>query len=62
MVALGLGTVWAGYYLFMYGYCLIRGYNVGFTDLIHSAWPGTASKAAPTGQGGGGAGPAPKAA
>lgn len=64
MVALGLGTVWAGYYLFLYGYCLVRGYDVGFTDLIHSAWPGTASKAAtaaPTGQGGGG-GPTPKAA
>ena len=61
MVALGLGTVWAGYYLFMYGYCLIRGYNIGFTNLIHPAWPGKA--ATTTGpSGGGGGGPAPKAA
>lgn len=57
MVALGLGTVWAGYYLFLYGYCLIRGYNVGFTDLIHPAWPGTAKPpAAKPAAGGGGGG------
>ena len=59
MVALGLGTVWAGYYLFLYGYCLVRGYDVSLPQLMHSTWPGSgtsASKAAPTGQGSGGGG------
>jgi hypothetical protein len=40
MVALGLGTFWLGYTVTMYGYCLVRGYNVKFTDLFHSTWPG----------------------
>jgi hypothetical protein len=46
MVALGLGTFWLGYAVSIYGYCLVRGYNVTFTDLFHSAWPGTAKSAA----------------
>lgn len=58
MAALGLGTIWAGYYLFMYGYCLVRGYDVTLGQMMHSTWPGSGStaKAAPTGQGSGGAG------
>jgi len=40
MVALGVGTFWAGYTLATWGYCLIRGYNVPFTALFHSTWPG----------------------
>lgn len=47
MIALGVGTVWAGYYLFIYGYCLVRGYNVTFTDLMHSTWPGGGTKSTP---------------
>ena len=39
MVALGVAALWAGYYLAMYGYCLIRGYNVTFTSLMHTTWP-----------------------
>ena len=39
MVALGVAALWAGYYLTMYGYCLIRGYDVPFTALMHTAWP-----------------------
>lgn len=57
MIALGLGTVWAGYYLLMYGYCLVRGYNVTFGALMHSTWPGgSPAAAAPAAAGGGGAG------
>lgn len=58
MIALGLGTMWAGYYLLMYGYCLVRGYNVTFSGLAHSTWPG----GVPTGAGSGGGGSTPKAA
>jgi len=40
MVALGVGTFWAGYTLALWGYCLVRGYDVPFTALFHSTWPG----------------------
>ena len=57
MIALGLGVVWAGYYLFLYGYCLVKGYNVPLTSMMHSTWPGataTATAPAPASGGGGG--------
>ena len=38
MVAVGLGVIWAAYYAGLWGYCLIRGYDVPFTALIHSSW------------------------
>lgn len=63
MVALGLGTVWAGYYLFMYGYCLIRGYDVSLPQLMHSTWPGSGTAKTATGApSGGGAGGVPRPA
>ncbi len=40
MAALGLGIFWAGYYLGMWGYCLVRGYNVPFTSMMGATWPG----------------------
>ena len=40
MVAMGVAALWAGYTLTMYGYCLIRGYDVQFTQLFHTTWPG----------------------
>jgi len=50
MVALGVGTFWAGYTLATWGYCLIKGYNVPFSALFHSTWPGTqVAQQAPTG-------------
>lgn len=47
MIPIGLGIVWAGYTLGVWGYCLIRGYDVPFTALFHTTWPGgsTAGKA-----------------
>ena len=50
MIALGVGVAWAGYYLFMYGYCLINGYDTPFTSLAKSTWPGVqVAQQAPTG-------------
>lgn len=46
MVALGVGTFFIGYAISVYGYCLVRGYNVAFTDLFHSAWGGASIPAA----------------
>jgi hypothetical protein len=40
MVALGVGTLWLGYTVGLWGYCLIRGYDVPFTAMFHSTWPG----------------------
>lgn len=39
MVALGLGLVWAGYASALYGYMLIRGYNVSPKQIFSIAWP-----------------------
>jgi len=40
MIPIGLGLAWAGYTLTIWGYCLIRDYNVPFTGLFASVWPG----------------------
>jgi hypothetical protein len=40
MVAIGVGTLWLGYAVGIWGYCLVRGYDVPFTGVFHSQWPG----------------------
>jgi hypothetical protein len=40
MVAIGLAAVWAGYAVTLYGYCLVRGYDVPFAALFRATWPG----------------------
>ena len=35
-----MGIVWAGYTVGIWGYCLVRGYNVPFTMLFKTTWPG----------------------
>jgi hypothetical protein len=43
--AIGIGVTWLGYSLTLWGYCLIKGYNVRFTELANpvrpysGAWP-----------------------
>ena len=49
MTAIGLGLAWAGYTVFMWGYCLVRDYNVTVPDLFKASWPGAAADG--TGQG-----------
>jgi hypothetical protein len=45
MVALGMGIVWAGWALGLYGFCLIRGYDVTLGQLVNpvniysGGWP-----------------------
>jgi hypothetical protein len=45
MVAIGLGLAWAGYTVFMWGYCLVRDYNVTIPDLFKTTWPGVSGAA-----------------
>lgn len=40
MIALGFAVAWAGYTTFMWGYCLVRDYDVTVPDLFKATWPG----------------------
>lgn len=44
MIPIGVGVVWLAYTTGIWGYCLVRGYNVKFTQLFGATWP--AGKAA----------------
>jgi hypothetical protein len=43
MIALSFGLAWVGYAYGLYGYCLIKGYDVKFTALVNPVhvyqWP-----------------------
>lgn len=48
MIPIGLGIVFLSYAAGIWGFCLIRGYNVPFMKLFSPQWPGgktTAAKA-----------------
>lgn len=47
MVPIGMAMVFAGYTVGIWGYCLVRGYNVTFTQLFATTWPGVTSVASP---------------
>lgn len=49
MVAIGVGLVWLGYTTGLYGYCLIRGYNVTLKQLVSPTWPPVSFKTGPQG-------------
>lgn len=40
MVGIGMGLVFAGYAIGIYGYCLVRGYDVSFPNVFGMTWPG----------------------
>lgn len=42
MVAIGMVLVWGGYYLGLWGYCLVNGYDVTFQSLAGTTWQATA--------------------
>jgi len=46
MIPIGLGLALAGYTVGIWGYCLVRGYNVTFMQLFKPTWPlgGTAGE------------------
>lgn len=48
MAAIGIGLMWVGYTVGLYGYCLLRGYNVTPKDLFSQSWPTSNKAAAPT--------------
>jgi hypothetical protein len=41
MTAIGMGLAFGAYALGVWGYCLIRGYNVPFTSMFAQTWPGS---------------------
>ena len=50
MIAIGMGLVWAGYTVGLWGYCLVKNYDVTFGQLFATTWPGTpVNTTAPTG-------------
>ena len=53
MVAVGFGVIWFGYAVGIYGYCLVKGYAVGFSDLFHltGGWPNPKQKSTNTSTG-----------
>lgn len=40
MIVIGVGLVFIGYAAGMYGYVLVRGYDVSFRNLFDAQWPG----------------------
>lgn len=39
MAAIGFGLVWGGWAIGFWGYCLIRGYNITFGQLVNPVHP-----------------------
>jgi hypothetical protein len=49
VAALGVGVSFAGFAIAVWGYCLVKGYNVPFSALWKTTWPGTqVAQTAPT--------------
>lgn len=46
MFALGMGVLFIGYSVGLYGYCVIRGYDVAFLEMFVGPWPPTAAASA----------------
>lgn len=44
MIAIGVGVLWAAYAVGIWGYCLVRSYNVTFGQLFHAQWGGGAAE------------------
>lgn len=61
MIPIGVGIVFAAYTTGIWGYCLVRGYNVKFTQLFAQTWPGI-QKASTADTAGSGTNPAPSRA
>lgn len=46
MIAIGIGLAYGAYTLGLWGYCLVRGYDVPFTYMFGQTWKSTASGSA----------------
>jgi hypothetical protein len=40
VTGIGMGLLFGAYTLGLWGYCLVRGYNVPFTSMFGQTWPG----------------------
>jgi len=47
VVAIGMALVWGGYYLGLWGYCLVNGYDVTFGSLAGTKWTPAQSGGSP---------------
>ena len=45
MVAVAFGLLWGGYSVGIWGFCLVRGYDVSFRDCFRMTWPGATTQA-----------------
>lgn len=54
MPAIAMGVIWLGYSLTLWGYCLVRGYDVTFIQLVNPvnqvSWKTVTSGQVPAGQ------------
>lgn len=48
MFALGIGVLYLGYSVTLYGYILIKGYDISFKQMFVGEWPPGAGSSAPT--------------
>jgi hypothetical protein len=48
-MAVGVAALWAAYAVGIWGYCLVRGYDVPFAGVFKATWPGPAAAAGPAG-------------
>jgi hypothetical protein len=47
VTAIGFAVAWAGYAIGIWGYCLLRDYNVTLPGLFKTTWPGSSSGTTP---------------
>lgn len=40
MVAIAIGLAWGSYTIGIWGYCLVKSYDVTFPNLFRGTWPG----------------------
>ena len=43
MIAIGMGLAFLAYVGVLWGYCLVRGYNITLGDMFRSTWPAKAA-------------------
>lgn len=44
MIALAVGLLWVAYTAGLYGYCLLRGYDITPKQLLSTSWPPSKGK------------------
>ncbi len=47
MAAIGIGLIWLGYTVGLYGFCLFKGYDITPKQLLSQSWPPPKNEKAP---------------